>query len=118
MGMVLILLLYLCMARTFTIGKLALVYVHPFFLITVRMIAAGLLLLGLQYFKEGRTPVPRVHWGLFLQLAFFHIYCAFLPEFWALQYVSGAYACLIYSLSPFCTALLSYYFFATAISRT
>ena len=116
--MVIIFVLYLCMASTFTIGKLALWYAHPSLLITTRMILAGILLLGLQYWRTRNISLPFVHWGLFIQLAFFHIYCAFIPEFWALQYVSGAQACLIYSLSPFVTAVLNYYIVAKQLTRT
>ena len=115
--MTIVFLLYLCMASTFTIGKLALAYVHPFFLIATRMLSAGFLLLGVQYWYTRRFHIPYAHWGLFLQLALFHIYCAFMPEFWALQYLSGAQACLIYSLSPFVTAVLSYYLFGKGLTR-
>ncbi len=110
--MLIVFLLYLGMASTYTLGKLALEYAHPSLIITVRMISAGLLLLGIQYWQNQNLSISKAHWWRFLQLALFHIYGSFMAELWALQYVSGAQACLIYSLSPFVTALLNYFFFA------
>jgi drug/metabolite transporter (DMT)-like permease len=116
--MVIIFLLYLSMASTFTLGKLALGYAHPFFLIATRMLGASALLLGLQYWRTRNISLPVMHWAFFIRLALFHIYFAFVPEFWALHYVSGAQACLIYCLSPFVTALLNYYFVGKKLTRT
>lgn len=110
--MILIIVLYMLLASTFTIGKSVLQYVQPVFFIAVRMMLAGGLLLGYAYFFD------RSHWKfskqdilLFLKLATFHIYCAFVFEFMALKTMLSAKACLLYSFSPFITALFSYFMF-------
>ncbi|HEV2602013.1 MAG TPA: DMT family transporter [Candidatus Babeliales bacterium] len=110
--MILILILYMLLASTFTIGKAVLQYIQPIFFIAVRMILSGGLLLGYAYLFD------RSHWRFrkqdlwaFLKLATFHIYCAFIFEFLALRTMLSAKACLLYSFSPFITALFSYLIF-------
>ncbi len=111
--LIVILLLYMLLASSFTIGKAALFYASPAFFIGVRMIGAGILLLGYQYFFNYRWwRFDRRDAFLFVQIILFHIYFSFMFEFYALQYVSAAKVCLLYNLSPFITALLSYWFFA------
>src|ERR1700722_8401091 len=104
MKIVILTFLYMLLASTFGIGKLVLILGNPVFVIAVRMIVAGGLLLAISRIWQGGQKFSWSQGGLFVQLAFFHIYCAFIPEFWALQYVSGAKACLLYSLSPCITA--------------
>src|SRR5438309_1990146 len=50
--MVLVIILYLLFASTFTLGKAALAYVSPFLFIGMRMMLGGSLLLG--YYKFGK----------------------------------------------------------------
>jgi EamA-like transporter family. len=85
--------------------------------IGVRMIAGGALLLGYQYFfnrkywrYESRDMVP------FLQIIIFHIFIAYTGEFWALQFISGSKASLIYNISPFITALFAYMMFSERLT--
>jgi len=109
--------LNMILASTFIIGKAALEYVHPFFLIAVRMIIGGSILLGYQYFfKHVNFSINRKHVWLFVQATLFHIYLSFMFEFWALEYVSSAKTCLFFSLSPFVTAILSYFLFAERLT--
>ncbi len=105
------------LASTFIIGKEALVYVHPFFLIGVRMIIGGSLLLGYQYFfKHVHFFVHRKHIWLLVQATLFIVYFSFMLEFWSLEYVASAKVCLFFNLSPFVTALLSYFLFAERLT--
>jgi drug/metabolite transporter (DMT)-like permease len=107
--MILVIILYAVLASTFILAKNAVAYANPFFLIGFRMIIAGLLLLGyLFFFARKKLAVNKADWWLFGKTALFHIYIAFLLEFWALQYVSALKTTLIYSLTPFISALLAY----------
>lgn len=139
--MFLIILEYAILAATFTLAKKALSYSDPFFLIMVRLLSAGALLVGYSLVKEwyknrhhvkpGMTLYEdaevnnKCHLGprsgiqglaysvwqdrwLFLSAGLFHAYLAFIPEFWALQYVTSAKTSIIYAATPFVAALLSY----------
>jgi drug/metabolite transporter (DMT)-like permease len=108
----LIVLLYLLMASTFTLAKTAVFYMHPIYFIGLRMIIAGGALLGYLYWfkKEYWRSITADRWQ-FAQIAAFHIYCAYVFEFWALQYLTSSKTCLLYNLSPFITALLVYVLF-------
>lgn len=109
-SVILILFLYMLLASTFTIGKLVLHYVNPILFIGIRMTVAGLLLLGYAFiFDRSHWHYNRNHWWLWFKLTFFHIYCAFILEFIALKTVVSAKACLLYSISPFLTALFAYH---------
>lgn len=115
--MILVILLYLLFASTFTLGKAALSYVSPFLFIGVRMICGGSLLLAYYHFiAKRKIIINSSDYSLFLRIIVFHIFCAYTLEFWALEYVTSAKACLLYNLSPFITALFSYFLFAEKLS--
>jgi drug/metabolite transporter (DMT)-like permease len=108
--MILVLLLYLLFASTFTLGKAALCYISPILFIGIRMVAAGILLLGFQYFfRRHQWRFSYYDIGSFFNITLFLIFISFISEFWALQYVTAAKACLLYNMSPFITALLAYF---------
>lgn len=116
--MVLVFLLYFMFASTFTLGKAALAYMKPMIFIGVRMTLAGIMLLGYQYFFN------RTKWKCEKQdlinlgkVSVFLIYISFTAEFWAMQYVSAAKACLLYNLSPFITALLAYWLLSERLTH-
>ena len=107
--MLLVVVLYAILALTFVFAKEALAYAQPVFLIGVRMLLAGLLLLGYQYvFNRTRFLLNKEDAWLFAKTALFHIYFAFVLEFWALQYLTSSKTNLMYSATPFIAALLSY----------
>jgi len=111
--MFLVVFLYMVIASTFTIGKAALEYLHPMFLIGLRMTTAGVLLLGyLYFFKRSALKFKRKHLFDFASIILFHIFFAFVAEFWALQYLNSSKVCLFYNLSPFITAIFSYFWFS------
>ncbi len=62
--------------------------------------------------------LKRKEWLSIGLLALFSIYLTNILEFWALQYLSAAKACFIYSFSPFFTALFSYLYFGEKINFT
>lgn len=107
--MLLVVLLYALLASTFTIAKICLSYAKPFFLIAFRMIIAGSFMMGfLYFFKRKSFVIKKDDIWLFLQTSIFHIYLAFVLEFWSLQYLSSAKTNLIYSATPFVAAFFAY----------
>lgn len=105
-----VIVLYAVLAATFTLAKNALFYASPCFLIGFRMILAGTILLGYQLFKKRNvlSSIRPKDYSKFFVTALFHIYFAFILEFWALQYISALKTVLIYSLTPFISAILAY----------
>ncbi|HRN77857.1 MAG TPA: DMT family transporter [Candidatus Dependentiae bacterium] len=115
--MFLIILLYALLASTFTLGKAALDYGRPFFLIAVRMFVGGGILLSYQYFADrSKFYLKTKDLFLFSQIFLFHIYLSYMLEFWALEYLSAASVGLIYNISPFVTAIFSYFLFHERLS--
>ena len=110
-------LLYAILASTFTIAKIALSYAKPFFLIGFRMTVAGILMLGFLYlFKRKSFIIKKEDRWLFFKASIFHIYLAFILEFWALQYLTSAKTNLIYSSTPFIVAVLAYFLLSERLS--
>ncbi|KKT24251.1 MAG: hypothetical protein UW09_C0001G0314 [candidate division TM6 bacterium GW2011_GWF2_43_87] len=108
-SMVLVFVLYALLASTFIFSVEAVRYSEPLFIIGFRMLIAGSLLLLWQFLVDRRAlVVPKKDWGIFLKVSLFHIYFAFILDFWSLQYLSALKANVIYATSPFVTALLSY----------
>ncbi|MCK5632626.1 DMT family transporter [bacterium] len=111
--MFLVALLYALIAGTFTIGKLVLQYFNPIFFIGLRMILGGSLLLGyLYFFKRSNLFIKKKNIFDFASIILFHIFFAFVAEFWALKYLSSSKVCLFYNLSPFIAAIFSYVWFS------
>ena len=113
---VLVIIMHAALATIFPIGRAVAPYVQPIFFTAVRMFVSGIILLMYQYFtnkKKGLKPFQcskKLLFPLFM-LAFFSIYLTNVFEFWALQFIPSAKASFIYSISPFCAAILSYFFF-------
>lgn len=107
--MVLVFVLYALLASTFIFSVEAIHYSEPLFLIGFRMLIAGGILLGWQFFANRRALViAKKDWGIFLKVSLFHIYFAFILDFWSLQYLTALKANVIYATTPFITALLAY----------
>ena len=100
------------MASTFTFAKTAVFYMKPIYFIALRMIIAGSVLLGyIHFFRKHSLVAWFKDLKLFLSIIFFHIYAAYVFEFLSLQYITSYKVCLLYSLTPFITALLCYVLF-------
>jgi drug/metabolite transporter (DMT)-like permease len=106
--MILVVILYALLALTFPLSQYALIYTGPVFLIAFRMLLASAFLLGYHFLTGGRFNIRKEDWWLFIKTSFFYIYLAFIPEFWALQYISSLKTTIMYSLTPFITAFLEY----------
>lgn len=116
--MVLVIILYMLMATTFTFAKAALYYAPPILFIGVRMTVAGLMLLGYcALTAPKKLIIERCHWPLIAQIIMVHIYGAYLFEFVGLVSISSSKACLLYNLTPFISALFSYAAFGTLLKK-
>ncbi len=105
----LLILNYALLALTFVIGKQVVALAHPLIIISLRMILGGSLLLALIALQNPKKLcMGKANWPLFFKVAFFHIYLAFLLEFWALQHLPSSHVNLIYSFTPLCSVALSY----------
>lgn len=109
--MILVVVMYMILALSFVAAKYTLFYSTPLFLLTVRMVTSGGALLGYKWLQGRRENFSRaiIDWWPFLKVSLLHIYITFILEFWALQYVSALKTVLIYSATPFATAVLSYF---------
>lgn len=112
-----VILLYALFASVFTIAKTGLEYSEPLFFVGTRMMFAGFLMLGFQYifYRESFFFKKEHFWRLF-RLAFFSIYLTNVFEFWGLKHLTSFKTCFIYSLSPFISAILSYFIFSETLS--
>lgn len=107
--MFLVLILYAILAFIFPLAQMAVYAAHPLLVIGVRMMLAGSMLVGYCFLHKGmwKKIVPEDR-SLFFAVALFHIYIAFVPEFWALQYISALKTTILYASTPFITAFLEY----------
>lgn len=107
--MFLVILLNALFALVFPLGKYAMHYSPPFFLVGLRMVLGGIILL-MYHFIALRRPLemrPSLVGPLIL-LSIINIYIANAFEFWGLQYMSSAKTAFIYNLAPLVSALISY----------
>lgn len=116
--MLLIFVEYGILAATFTLAKVAVTSGAPLFLLMVRMLIAGFFLMLYEWGRRG------IAWeallrdrGLYLHAILFHVFFAFVPEFWALQYISSTKTSLLYALTPFIAAILSYFLEGERLSK-
>jgi len=112
-----VVLLYAGFASVFTASKQALEYAPPFFLVGARMMLAAIFMLGFHFFVQKKPiSIKKGSWKKLLGLALFNIYLTNVFEFWGLQYLTSFKTCFIYSLSPFLSALLSYFIFSEVMN--
>ncbi len=139
MSIGLVIFLFATWSSVFSLAKIALQYCPPVFLTSFRMLLGSVLILGFLGLARRRAlyrnnlknrnsevkPTPsktdssscfgiKLTKRQFLSLAllgFFSVYLTNILEFWGLQYLPAAKACLIYSFSPFFAAFFSYLHF-------
>lgn len=109
--MISVVLLYALCASTFTISKAILSYSAPLFSTAIRMLGAGALLFIIAWWRGEKSNFKRADFWLILQLAFFGIFLAFSGDHWSLQYMTSSESALVYNLTPFASALFSYFYF-------
>lgn len=116
--MSLVFLLYALFSSVFIICKVALEYTQPLFLVGSRMVVAGLIFLAYQLWRHPESL--KLDFKILLRLlglGFFNIYLTNACEVWGLNYLSPSKTCLIYSLSPFIAAFLSFILFKEKLSN-
>lgn len=97
-------------AAGFPLGKYLLEHVGPVFLTSARLLFGGVLLLLFEYlFMPNRKRIERKDFLIFLFTAFIFFTTMTLGA-WGLQYAPAANASFFYNLSPFITAIFSYFF--------
>lgn len=116
--MPLVIILFALFASIFGLSKATLEYSEPFFLVGSRMAFAGVLLVihQLVVHKKSLQLNKTLIKNLFL-LGFFNIYLTNILEIWGLKHIASSKACLIYSLSPFLSALFSFFIFSEILSK-
>jgi drug/metabolite transporter (DMT)-like permease len=104
-------------STSFTLGKTTLQYCPPLFLTGFRMFLAGILILGFLFIaKRAELKIKKSHILPLLLLGLTSVYLTNAFEFWGLQFLTSAKACFIYSLSPFLSALFSYFQFKEKVT--
>jgi drug/metabolite transporter (DMT)-like permease len=117
MQLVLVFVCFFVWSTCFTIGKTTLAFSPPVFLTGVRMLIAGLIILAfLALFRKNDLKIKKHHLFPLVLYALTAVYLTNILEFWGLQFLTGAKACFIYSLSPFLSALFSYFQFKEKIT--
>ncbi len=115
--MISIFILYALFGSTFTIGKEAIAHIPPIFFIGLRMILAGILLIGfVKFYQKKSVRIKSKDLILVGLVAFFQFYLSFVLEFVALDYLPSSKVALLYNTSPFITAFLSYLFFSEVMT--
>jgi drug/metabolite transporter (DMT)-like permease len=113
----LVFLLFALFALAFPLGSIAVTYTTPAFAVGLRMLCSGLLMLAWYGYRNCTIRLKRTEIPALLLLALLGIYVTNVLELWALQYLTAAKTCFIYSLSPFITALLSYGAFGERLNK-
>jgi len=118
MGLALVLLMNVFYAATFPLGKLGLQYAGAIFFTGLRMMLAGVVLLGYYLLTTKRMhTITRNDWLLMLKTVLFYDLLAFVFEFWAMQYMSSLKTNMLWSSLPFVSALLGYYFLHERLTK-
>lgn len=112
-----VILLYALFACLFPLSKIGLQCAEPFFFIGVRMTVAGALLLAYQLIRYRRLPIEKQHLLLFVLLALVNIFMTNTAEIWSIDHSESSKMCLIYSLSPFLSALVAYFLLKEVLSK-
>ena len=116
---ILVFLLYALCGLSFTLSKFILSCSAPFFFVSVRMIASGIILfLCYSFFNPVRKKIASQDYGLFIQAILFHIVFAYTCDAWALQYMNSIESAFLYDFSPFFAAFFSYVFFKQKLTLT
>jgi drug/metabolite transporter (DMT)-like permease len=116
--MVLVVVLHSLLGFTITLSKIILAHASPIFLVSARMMIAGVVLLLLSARKHWNKFAPeKVDWVLLAQFTLFGIMIPHISRTWALQHVSTVKTALIYNLAPFFSAIFAYFLFREKLTK-
>lgn len=116
--MILIILLYMLCAMSFTLAKTALNASQPFFFVGIRMIWAGLALIAFYWIvNRKKISIRPMDWFLLGQVSLFGVFFAYNLDLWSLQFLTSIESALVFNVSPFCAALMSYYWFSEVMTN-
>lgn len=102
-----ILTVYIIFAIIFPLQKETLHYSEQFFTISVRMVFSGIILLSfIKIYKNIEYKKIKKDIGLFIKLSISNIFITNTLEIWALNQISASKTCILYSLSPFFSAII------------
>jgi drug/metabolite transporter (DMT)-like permease len=113
-----LILLYMVFPLSFSLSKMGMMYAPSTTFIALRMIITGLFfLLCYAVQHKGTFKLTFDDTRLFFQAGFFGIYLTYVPELWALQYLSVAKSAFLFVLAPFFTALFAHLYENELFSR-
>lgn len=117
--MIFVLFLYALFATVFPLCKIAFNnYIEPVFFTGICLTLAGTILLIYQYCKDK----SKLYWKKelvvpILMLVICNIYLTNVCERWGLQYLTSVKTAFIYNLSPFFSAIFSYFLLSETMTR-
>ncbi len=100
----LIFILGMALASTFTLAKDLVQYFDPIFIVGLRMIIGGAILLVWSYLSGTFVLRKKSDLWLFVRASLFHIFLSYVLEFCALPYVASSKSAIFFNLSSFFTA--------------
>ncbi len=110
--------LHILYGTTFTISKILVQYSSPIFIIGIRMVLAGLLLIGIAHFiGKVKIRYDRKTVSYLAQAAVFGIFIPYILRYWSLQYLPVTKTALIYNLGPFVTCIIAYFVFNETLTK-
>ena len=117
MNIFLVFLTFALWSTTFAVGKSIVLSSTPMFSTAIRMILAGIILLLYLFFTDRKSlKITKKQVFPLIFLSIIAIYITNFFEFWGLQHLISSKAAIIYSLTPFFTALFSYFKFKEKLS--
>jgi drug/metabolite transporter (DMT)-like permease len=110
--MTLVIFLYALFGSSFPLSKMLLACTTPLFFLGSRMGVAGFILLVYQWLRDkNKLKIAKEHYFYFVQLSIIGMYLNYLLRFWALSQLPAAKVSFLFNVSPFFSALYSYFLF-------
>ncbi len=100
----------------FLLQKLNLNYSDPLFSIGFRMTLSGIILMYYMKIKKN-IEIKKNHIKTFIYLTVFNIYLTNVLEILGLNLITSSKTCLIYSISPFITAVIAFFILNEKLSK-
>lgn len=115
--MLLIFILYALFASSFVISKKMLAYTSPIFLVALRMLIGGSILIAYQlFYKKEKIRITTSDLKYYALMGICGIYISYTMRYWSLAFMTTSKAYFLYKSAPFFTALLSYYLLRERLS--